>query len=144
MQPNIPAATATLPFAGPTDASRRLLLYCLRRMGAHGLHDAHAANAMLGTFGLSYQRPLVMLRAFVAETTRTSHRKIRIAGCCCFRMTLDEARLIDAITSSETDIRNAAIQLRTVLGTPDSLGALGAAQAVQAAFADLGHPLGLD
>jgi hypothetical protein len=140
MQPNMSAASATLPFAGPTDASRRLLLYCLRRMGAHG----HAANAMLGTFGLSYQRPLVMLRAFVAETARTSHRKIRIAGCCCFRMTLDEARLIDAIASSETNIRNAAVQLRTVLGTPDSLGALGAAQAVQAAFVDLGHPLGMD
>lgn len=144
MQPNLPATSATLPFSGPTDANRRLLLYCLRRMGAHGLHDAHAANAMLGRFGLSYQRPLVMLRAFVAETARTSHRKIQIAGCCCFRMTLDEARLIDAIASSEDDTRNAALQLRTVLGSPDSLAALGAAQAVQAAFADLGCPLDLD
>lgn len=144
MQPDLPSAATTLPFASPTDKSRRLLLYCLRWMGAFGLHDANAANAMLGTFGMSYQRPLVMLRAFMAETARTSERKISIAGCCCPRMTFDEARLIDAIASSETDMRNAALQLRTTLGTPNSLGALGAAQAVQSAFADLGHSLELD
>lgn len=141
MQPDLPAASTALPFASPADTNRRLLLYCLRRIGAHGLHDAHAANAMLGAFGMSYQRPLVMLRAFMAETARTAQRKISITGCCCPRMTFDEARLIDAIASSETDMRNAALQLRTALGTPNSLGALGAAQAVQSAFADLGHPL---
>lgn len=144
MQPKLPLTSATLPFQSPADDDRRLLLYCIRRMGAHGLHDAHAANAMLGAFGISYMRPLVMLRAFVAETVRTSQRKISIAGCCCPRMTMDEARLIDSIASSEADIRNAALQLRSVLGSPDSLGALGAAQAVQSAFADLAHPLMLD
>lgn len=144
MQSSYPATSTALPFASPVDKNRRLLLYCVRRMGAFGLHDAHAANAMLGTFGMSYQRPLVMLRAFLAETARTSERKISIAGCCCPRMTFDEARLIDAIASSETDMRNAALQLRTTLGTPNCLGALGAAQAVQSAFADLGHPLELD
>lgn len=144
MQPNLPTASAALPFACPVDDNRRLLLYCIRRMGAHGLQDAHAANAMLGAFGLSYMRPLVMLRAFIAETAHTSERRISIAGCCCPRMTLDEARLLDAISSSESDMRNAALQLRTVLGTADSLGALGAAQAVQSAFADLAHPLELD
>lgn len=144
MQPILPLASAALPFACPVDDNRRLLLYCIRRMGAHGMHDAHAANAMLGMFGMSYMRPLVMLRAFIAETVRTSQRRINIAGCCCPRMTLDEARLLDALCSSERDIRNAALQLRTVLGTADSLGALGAAQAVQSAFADLAHPLELD
>ena len=111
MQPNLPATSTALPFASPADKNRRLLLYCMRRMGAFGLHDAHAANAMLGTFGMAYQRPLVMLRAFMAETTRTSSRKISIAGCCCPRMTFDEARLIDAIASSETDMRDAALNL---------------------------------
>lgn len=144
MQPDLPAASTALPFASPVEKNRRLLLYCLRRMGAYGLHDAHAANTMLGTFGMSYQRPLVMLRAFMAEAARTAQRKISIAGCCCPRMTFDEARLIDAISSSETGIRGAALQLRTALGTPDCLGALGAAQAVQSAFADLGHPLEAD
>lgn len=144
MQPDLPRTSTALPFASPIDKNRRLLLYCLRRMGAHGLHDAHAANAMLGCFGLSYQRPLVMLRAFMAEIARTSQRKISIAGCCCPRMTFDEARLLNAITSSESDMRNAALQLRTTLGTPNSLGALGAAQAVQSAFADLGQPLETD
>jgi hypothetical protein len=142
MQPDLSAATTALPFASPADKSRSLLLYCLRRMGAHGLHDAHAANAMFGAFGLSYRRPLMMLRAFMAETSRTAQRKICIARCCCPRMTFDEARLIDAIASSEGDMRNAALQLRTALGTPNSLGALGAAQAVHSAFADLGSPLG--
>lgn len=141
MQPDHPVAATTLPFASPVDTNRRLLLYCLRRMGTYGLHDAHAANAMLGMFGISYQRPLVMLRAFMAESARTAQRRISIAGCCCPRMTFDEARLIDAIAASEIDIRGAALQLRTALGTPNSLGALGAAQAVQSAFADLGHPL---
>lgn len=144
MQPDLPATSTALPFASPAGKSRSLLLYSLRRMGAHGLHDAHAANAILGNFGMSYQRPLVMLRAFMAETARTAQRRISIAGCCCPRMTFDEARLIDAIASSEGDMRNAALQLRTALGTPNSLGALGAAQAVYSAFADLGHPLEAD
>ncbi len=144
MQPNRSLSSATLPFASPADPNRRLLLYCIRRMGAHGLHDAHAAHAMLGAFGLSYRRPLLMLRAFIAETARTSERKIQIAGCCCPRLTLDEARMLDAIVTSESDIRNAALQLRALLGTEYSLGALGAAQAVQSAFADLAHPLELD
>lgn len=53
MQPILPLASAALPFACPVDDNRRLLLYCIRRMGAHGMHDAHAANAMLGMFGMS-------------------------------------------------------------------------------------------
>jgi hypothetical protein len=146
MQPNLPntpeTASAALPFAAPVEPSRRLLLYCLRRMGAHGLNDAHAANAMLGEFGMPYRRPLVMLRVFVQETAQMAERKISIAGCCCMRMTFDEARLVDAIAAAESDIRNAALLLRQAMGTEQSLGALCAAQAVQAAFADLGRPLG--
>jgi ABC-type transporter Mla maintaining outer membrane lipid asymmetry permease subunit MlaE len=130
MQPNLPQlpeTAAALPFAAPVEPNRRLLLYCLRRMGAHGLNDAHAANAMLGAFGIAYRRPLVMLRVFVQETAHMAQRKISITGCCCMRMTFDEARLIDAIA--------------TAMGTEQSLGALCAAQAVQAAFADLGRRL---
>jgi hypothetical protein len=145
MQPNLSntpeTASAALPFAAPVEPNRRLLLYCLRRMGAHGLNDAHAANAMLGAFGLPYRRPLVMLRVFVQETAQMAGRKISIAGCCCMRMTFDEARLVDAIATAESDIRNAALLLRQAMGTEQSLGALCAAQAVQAAFADLGRPL---
>jgi hypothetical protein len=147
MHPQMPEtpsyALALVPFAAPITPNRRLLLYALRRMGAHGLHDAHAANAMLGTFGLSYRRPLIMLRAFLTETSRISHRRISITGCCCPRMTMDEARLIEAISTSDADMRGAALLLRQILAT-ESLSALGAAQGIGAAFADLGRPLELD
>jgi hypothetical protein len=142
MQPNVPEnIAAALPFAAPVEPNRRLLLYCLRRMGAHGLHDAQAASAMLMAFGIAYRRPLVMLRAFLAETSRVSERKISIAGCCCLRMTMDEARLIEAIVTADSDMRGATLLLRQALATDHCLGALGAAQAVQAAFADLGRRL---
>jgi hypothetical protein len=144
MQPNLPQSpdiAASLPFAAPADPNRRLLLYCLRRMGAHGLNDAHAANAMLGTFGMAYRRPLMMLRVFMSETAQMAARKISIAGCCCMRMTFDEARLVDAIATAESDVRNAALLLRQLLGTEHALGALCTAQAVHAAFADLGRRL---
>jgi hypothetical protein len=142
MQPNLPETpTTALPFAAPVEPNRRLLLYCLRRMGAHGLNDAQAASAMLATFGISYRRPLIMLRVFVQETAQMATRRISIAGCCCMRMTYDEARLVDAIATAESDMRNAALLLRQAMGTEHSLGALGAAQAVNAAFTDLGRPL---
>jgi hypothetical protein len=145
MQPNLPpnstAQDVALPFAAPVEPNRRLLLYCLRRMGTHGLDDAHAANAMISAFGMPYRRPLVMFRVFVQETALMAERKIYIAGCCCLRMTIDEARLIDAIATAESDLRNAALLLRQAMGTEHSLGALSAAQAVQAAFADLGQRL---
>ena len=145
MHPNLPAHTSTtnaaLPFAAPLEPNRRLLLYALRRMGAHGLNDAQAAQAMLAAFGMQYRRPLIMLRVFVQESAQMAARKISITGCCCMRMTLDEARLTEAIATSESDVPGAALLLRQAMGTEQSLGALCAAQAVQAAFADLGRPL---
>ncbi len=141
--PSLPdnADNNALPFAAPMEPNRRLLLYCIRRMGAHGLNDAHAANAMLSAFGLPYRRPLMMLRVFVEESAAMAARKISITACCCMRMTLDEARLTEAIAISESDVPGAALLLRQAMGTEKSLGALCAAQAVQAAFADLGRPL---
>jgi hypothetical protein len=145
MQPYLPEnpqpIDTALPFPAPVEPNRRLLLYCLRRMGAHGLNDAHAASAMLAAFGASYRRPLLMLRVFMQETAQMAARRISIAGCCCMRMTFDEARLVDAIATAESDIRNAALLLRQAMGTEQSLGAICAAQALQAAFADLGRRL---
>lgn len=143
MRPNLPANTdiTALPFAAPLEPNRRLLLYALRRMGAHGLNDAHAAQAMLGTFGMGYRRPLMMLRVFVQESASMAARKISITGCCCMRMTLDEARLIEAIATAESDVQGASLLLRQAMGSEQYLGALCAAQATQAAFADLGRPL---
>jgi hypothetical protein len=137
-----PTTTETLmPFAAPMQQNARLLLYTFRRMGAHGLHDAAAANAMMGTFGMSYRRPLIMLRAFMAETARAAEKKITISACCCARMTLDEARLIETIATSLDDPRGASLLLRQAMGCNQDVGALMAAQAVCVAFEDLGHRL---
>ena len=142
----MPQASSTLPqvlpHAAPMQRAPRLLLYAIRRMGAHGLRDAHAANAMLGTFGQSYRRPLILLRAFMAELARASQRHIVIAGCCCARMTGDEAQLIGAITLANADRHCAHDMLAALTGVNDMLGALSSAQAVEQAFGDLGRPLG--
>jgi hypothetical protein len=47
MRPNQPALANPLPFAAPMVGTNQLLLYIVRRMGAHGLHDAAATNAAL-------------------------------------------------------------------------------------------------
>ena len=143
----MPASTpspiaAMLPYHAPEEHPARLLLYAFRRMGAHGLNDAQAANAMLGTFGQSYRCPLVLLRALMAEMARTAQAKISIAGCCCARMTQDEALLIEAISQSNADARGAHELLANALGTADCIGALVTVQALEVAFFDLGKRLG--
>ncbi len=141
MHPKINETRNPVPFAAPIGSMNSLLLYCIRRMGAHGLYDACAANMMLSLFGMSYRRPLVMLRAFVMETARGAEKRITITGCCCARMTLDEARLLEAVSSALNDPRGAGLLLRQAMGCADSLGALSSAQAVCQAFNDLGQPL---
>lgn len=141
MRPNQPVMTNPLPFAAPMVGTNHLLLYVIRRMGAHGLHDAAATNALLGVFGINYRRPMIMMRAFMAETARGADKKILIAACCCARMTIDEARLIEAIATSLDDPRGAGLLLRQTMGCNQDVGALSAAQAVCTAFEDLGRKL---
>ena len=142
MHPTQPALANPLPFAAPMVGTNQLLLYVIRRMGAHGLHDAAATNALLGVFGINYRRPMIMLRAFMAETARGADKKILIAACCCARMTIDEARVIEAIATSLDDPRGASLLLRQTMGCDRDVGALSAAQAVCMAFEDLGRRLG--
>jgi hypothetical protein len=142
MQNDTSPISILLPRPAPVLPDQRLLLYAIRRMGAHGLHDAHAANALLGTFGRSYRRPLILLRAFMAETARASKLSIQIAACCCGRMTRDEIMLIDTLVLAINDPRAAHQSLATCLGTVECVGALTSAQALNQAFADLGRPLG--
>ncbi|MEK6636504.1 MAG: DUF6628 family protein [Pseudomonadota bacterium] len=141
MQRDTNPISILLPHPAPVSPEQRLLLYAVRRIGAHGLNDAHAANAMLGTFGQSYRRPLILLRAFLAETARASKLKITIAGCCCGRMTRDETMLIDTLVLAVSDPHAAHQLLATCLGTCDCLGALTSAQALNHAFEDLGRRL---
>jgi hypothetical protein len=134
--------TQILPSRGPTEPSQRLLLFALRRIAAGGLNDAHAANAMLGMFGLSFRRPLVLLRALMAEMSRVSNRKVLVAPCCCPRMTGAEGVLLAAVMSAVSDPHGAHEALGQLLGVENCLGALSSAQALGQAFEDLGRPLG--
>ena len=59
-----------LPRPIPGGYGNRLFLFVMRRMATAGVNDAHAANAMLGAFGRSYRRPLVLMRAMMLELAR--------------------------------------------------------------------------
>lgn len=132
-----------LPRPIPGGYGNRLFLYVMRRMAAAGVNDAHAANAMLGAFGRSYRRPLILMRAMMLELARSSSRKILIAPCCCARMTADEATLIESVGTALRDPHAAFDHLVTLLGNDHALGALSCLQAVAQAHDDLGRPLDL-
>jgi hypothetical protein len=130
-----------LPYAAPASPYRRLLLFAIRRMAAAGIADAHAAHAIFTGFGLGYRRPLVLLRALMAELSRVSTAKLTVAPCCCPRMTRDEAMLLDLIAEAPLQPEQVHDALGGLLHVRSCLGALSSAQAVAAAFADLGMPL---
>jgi len=130
-----------LPYPAPTSPYRRLLLFAIRRMAAGGIDDAHAAHAFFTGFGLAYRRPLVLLRAFMAETSRVSAARLTVTHCCCPRMTTDEAMLLCAIAEAPTQARDVHNRLAAHLQVRDCLGLLTSAHAVAATFADLGMPL---
>lgn len=127
----------------PGGYGNRLFIYVVRRMATAGVNDAHAANAMLGAFGRSYRRPLVLMRAMMLELARTAARKILVAPCCCARMTSDEAVLMQAVGEALQDPPTAYEHLSFLLGSGDALGALTCLQAVAQAHGDLGRPLSL-
>jgi hypothetical protein len=130
-----------LPHAAPGCPFTKLLLFAMRRMAAGGIDDAFAANALIAGFGINFRRPLVLLRALMAEVSRASSRKLLVAPCCCPRMTDDEARLIAIVAGANALPTGAAVMLGDLLGVRAGLGVLTSAQAVSSAFADLGMPL---
>ncbi|HKY82963.1 MAG TPA: DUF6628 family protein [Sphingobium sp.] len=132
-----------LPRPIPGGYGNRLFLYVLRRMASAGVNDAHAANAMLGAFGRSYRRPLVLMRAMMLELARSAGRRILVAPCCCARMTADESALMQAIGTALQDPLRAYERLSGLLANDDALGALTCLQAVAQAHSDLGRPLDL-
>ena len=135
---------AALPHAAPASPYRRLLLFAIRRMAAGGIADAHAAHAIFTGFGLGYRRPLVLLRALMAELSRVSSAQLKVAPCCCPRMTSDEAMLVDLIAEAPSRPSEVHQALRDLLHVTACLGALSSAEAVAIAFADLGMPLADD
>jgi len=137
----VPQLATILSNRYPEEDDNRLLLFGVRRVAAGGLNDAHAANAYLAAFGLGYRRPLILLRALMAELSRVSNRRILIAPCCCPRTTAAEASILDAVISAVEAPHQAHRLLCDTLGVENCLGALSSAQALGQAFADLGHPL---
>ena len=129
--------------AHPTHQNGRLLVFAIRRMAVGGLHDAHATHAVLAHFGLGYRRPLILMRAMMAEIARASQQTIKIAPCCCLRMTGDEAALLQVIEQACGNPHGAHAMLQQLMGTDACLGVLTTAQAVAQAFHDLGRPLAL-
>lgn len=137
-------AADLLPHRAPDSMSAALLLHAIRRMAVGGLNDAHAANALIGAFGLGFRRPLVLLRAFMLESSRVSGRRLLLAPCCCHRTTADEAALLAAITAADATPAHAHSALAKLFGVSHCLGALASAQALAVAFADLGRRLDPD
>lgn len=132
---------AALPAVQPDEPGGRLLLFGLRQMGAHGLHDASAANAFVTAFGRGFQRPLVLLRALVAEISAAAAGPIQIAPWCCARMTAAEATLLDALRCVRTKPKLTELLLSDLLGVRRADGVAATAAAVAEAFADLALPL---
>jgi uncharacterized protein DUF6628 len=139
-----PEPQAILPHVVPASPYRRLLLFAIRRMAVGGIDDAHAAHAIFTGFGLGYRRPLVLVRALMAELARVAATKLTVGPCCCPRMTCDEAMLLDLIAESPADPEHVHGAMSAMLQVRTCLGALMSAQAVAAAFHDLGMPLAGD
>ncbi|MDX3900499.1 MAG: hypothetical protein QHC40_08340 [Sphingobium sp.] len=127
----------------PGGYGNRLFLFVMRRMASAGVNDAHAAHAMLGAFGKSYRRPLVLMRAMMLEMARASSRRILVAPCCCARMTGDEAQMMQAVGEALGDAPAAYARMTGLLANDGALGALTCLQAVAQSFVDLGRPLDL-
>ncbi len=136
-----PATLAALPHALPACPNARVALFAMRRMGAHGLADARAAQAMLTAFGESFRRPLTLLRALMADLAASSAMPIAIAPCCCARMTPSEQALLTVLSRVKTQVDSAAYLLGDLIGQRRIDGVLASAAAVAMAFADEGRPI---
>lgn len=130
-----------LPHAAPASPYRRLLLFGIRRMAVGGINDAHAAHAIFTGFGLSYRRPLMLLRALMADVSHVANARLRIAHCCCPRMTEDEAILLDSIAEAARQPVQSHERLCRLLHVPTCQSVLASGEVVAAAFTDLGMPL---
>lgn len=137
------SATLTHPLPRPLpeqDASR-LFLFAVRRMGAHGLNDAHVAGAFMTNFGAGSRRPLIAMRVMMNEMAATASTPITIAPCCCARMTSAEAALVDIISQIAHQPRTAHLLLADLLGNRRVDGVLATMALVASAFSDVGRPL---
>lgn len=132
---------AALPYTLPGCPNARIALFALRRMGAHGLHDARASHALFTAFGQDFRRPLVLMRALMAELAGTAAGTIAIAPCCCPRMTAAERTMLTVLTRVETAPETARLLLSDLLGVRRIDAVLASVAVVAMAFADDGRPI---
>lgn len=132
---------STLPHAMPASPGARLALFAFRRLGAHGLDDAVAAHAMLTAFGQGFRRPLVLMRAMMADLAASAVAPIAIAPCCCVRATHAEHAMLTVLARAETAPDSARLLLADLLGVRHADGVFACVMAVTTAFADAGRPI---
>lgn len=135
------AAVTPLPYALPACSNAQIMLFAVRRMGAHGLTDARATHAMFSAFGQAFRRPLVLLRALMNDLASNAAGTIAIAPCCCGRMTTAERALLTVLATVETQPDRAGLLLGDLLGVRRADAVLATAAAVAMAFADEGRPI---
>lgn len=131
-----------VPHPLPSCLNARLVLFAIRRMGAHGLDDARAAHSVFSAFGEGFRRPLMLLRALMTDLAAAAAETIAIAPCCCPRMTPAEQALLASIARVERAPATAHLLLADLLGLRRVDGVLASAAAVAACFADEGRPVG--
>jgi hypothetical protein len=131
----------TLPHPLPACPNARIALFAVRRMGAQGLADAMAVQAMLAAFGQGFRRPLTLTRAFLADMADAARGTVAIGPCCCPRMTGAEAAILSILARGETARERSRLLLADLLGHDAIDGVLASAAAVSAAFADEGRPI---
>lgn len=131
----------TLPHALPACPNARVALFAMRRMGGHGLCDARAAHALFTAFGEGFRRPLMLVRALMADMASAATSQIAIAPCCCGRMTHAEAALTAILARVEQAPETSRLLLTDLLGVRNADGVLASAAAVAMAFADEGRPI---
>jgi hypothetical protein len=130
-----------LPHLAPTLQPARNVLVAMRLMASNGTDDAHAANTMIATCGIGYQKPLIFLRILMQEISRVAKQPIAIAPCCCPRMTSGEAAFLEVLETASDATPSARAALTRLTGTLDHLPALFVAQGLASAMADLGRPI---
>ena len=134
--------TDTAPrHAMPEDGNARLAIFAFRRLGTHGLQDGIAVDAMVRNFGHGFRRPLTLLRAMMTDLAATATGPIRIAPCCCRRLTPAEHIVLTVLARAETAPDSARVLLADLLGVRRADGALASVTAVAQAFADAGRPI---
>ena len=138
---DLTTTVAALPYALPACPNARVALFALRRMGAQGLHDARASHALFTAFGQEFRRPLVLMRALMADLAGTAAGTIAIAPCCCARMTAAERALLTILSRVETAPDTARLLLGDLLGVRRVDSVLASVAAVATAFADDGRPI---